>query len=158
MFRAHHDAVLAYALRRTAADDARDIVAETFLVAWRRYGAAPHECRLPWLYGVARRVLANQRRATNRRTALVHRLGTSPQPGTADDSPLLEALARLAETDREILLLVAWEGLSNEEAALVLGCRAATARMRLHRARRRLAVLLNHQAAIMPSTLSTEPT
>jgi DNA-directed RNA polymerase specialized sigma24 family protein len=70
MFRTRHDAVRAYALRRTAVDDANDIVAETFLVAWRRFDEAPRDFLLAWLFGVARRVLANQRRASNRRDAL----------------------------------------------------------------------------------------
>jgi len=85
-FREHHDAVLAYALRRTGDDDARDAVAETFLVAWRRFGEAPGDGQLAWLYGVARRVLANQRRAAGRRTALVDRLGTAAAAAEAPGS------------------------------------------------------------------------
>ena len=158
MFRVHHDAVLAYALRRAVDHDARDVVAETFLVAWRRFGEVRGRSQLPWLYGIARRVLANQRRATRRRTALVDRLGTATSPPAvgASDHSLLVALAQLAERDREILLLLAWEGLSTEEAAQMLGCRSATVRMRVHRARGRLAVLLDEPASVLPPTPSLE--
>ena len=159
MFRAHHDAVLAYALRRAHADDARDVVAETFLVAWRRFGEAPRDAALPWLYGVARRVLANQRRATGRRAALVDRVGASTSSATgACDSPVAAALAALPDADREALLLLAWEGLSSEEAARALGCRPATFRMRAHRARRRLAALLDEPTTALPPTPRMEPT
>ncbi|HEX4344268.1 MAG TPA: RNA polymerase sigma factor [Solirubrobacteraceae bacterium] len=172
MFRTHHDAVRAYALRRTAVDDANDIVAETFLVAWRRFDEAPRDFLLAWLFGVARRVLANQRRASNRRDTLVDRLGTvvTASPAACDvaaayadhvgaasasfDGALAEALARLTADDRELLLLVAWEGLRTDEAARALGCRPATCRMRLHRARRRLATLLDEPDAGPPAAIS----
>jgi RNA polymerase sigma-70 factor (ECF subfamily) len=159
-FREHHDAVLAYALRRAGCDaDARDVVAETFLVAWRRFDEAPSDSRLPWLYGVARRLLANQRRAATRRSALVDRLGSAASPAAAadGDGALLDALARLAAGDREVLLLVAWEGLSAEEAGHVLGCRGATVRMRLHRARGRLAALLDEPGTVLAPAASMEP-
>lgn len=137
MFRAHHDAVLAYALRRAGCEaDARDVVAETFLVAWRRFGEAPGDAQLPWLYGVARRALANRRRAAGRRTALVGRLGwAAAAPGPHDptartsDGALAAALDRLSEADREALLLVTWEGLSADIDALSADIDARTARV-----------------------------
>ncbi|HEY5199110.1 MAG TPA: RNA polymerase sigma factor [Solirubrobacteraceae bacterium] len=159
VFRAHHDAVLAYALRRSSAEDARDVVAETFLVAWRRFGDAPSDSPLPWLYGVARRVLANQRRAARRRTALVDRVAAAPTASPSETgNSLVGAFGRLPEADREALMLVAWEGLSNEEAAKALGCRTATFRMRVHRARRRLAELLDESTRDSMSTRSMEMT
>jgi RNA polymerase sigma-70 factor (ECF subfamily) len=148
LFDAHHRAVLGYALRRTDdPHDAADIVAETFLVVWRRADAVPagDETR-PWLFGVARRVLANQRRGDRRRTELSVRLGetlrSELESVQIDRVPshgaLGPALATLSTDDREILLLSAWEGLTPAEIAVALGLRGATARSRLKRARARL--------------------
>jgi RNA polymerase sigma-70 factor (ECF subfamily) len=85
----HFDRVLGYALRRVGRpEDAADVVAETFLVAWRRLRDVPHEpaTRL-WLYGVARRVLANQRRGERRRTALGQRLAADLALAVPDPAP-----------------------------------------------------------------------
>jgi RNA polymerase sigma-70 factor, ECF subfamily len=137
--------VLAYALPRSAgSDDAADVVAETFLVAWRRARDIPPgaEARL-WLLGVARRVLANQRRGNGRRTRLAERLqdelpdAVVAQP-SASDRAVLRALERLSEDDRELLLLAGWEELNSSQIARVLGISAVAVRTRLHRARRRL--------------------
>jgi RNA polymerase sigma factor (sigma-70 family) len=151
-FRAVYDTnyhrVLGYALRRAASrEDAEDAVAETFLTAWRRLEEMPHgsDAR-PWLYGVARNALANQRRSERRRGRLTGRLSTepsSPARDRADASDELAsvaaAFARLGEEDRELLALAAWEELDPGEIAMVLGCSRNAARIRLHRARRRLA-------------------
>jgi RNA polymerase sigma-70 factor (ECF subfamily) len=142
LFREHGADVLAYALRRTDAGNAEDVVAEVFLTAWRRAERVPDREPVLWLYAVARRVLANQRRATRRREALVDVLGTLtrrhsavPEPG---GSPLAAALARLRPDDREVLMLTAWEGLDATQAATVLGCTPQAVHTRLHRARTRL--------------------
>lgn len=143
LFRSYRDAVFAYALRRTTGDQAQDVVAETFAVAWRRLDEVPAE-PLPWLLGVARRVLANQRRTLSRQRALVERLEHQPAISfveadvRADLASVVQALRSLSERDREILLLVAWEGLTPRDAAVVAGQPAAVFRLRLHRARRRL--------------------
>jgi RNA polymerase sigma-70 factor (ECF subfamily) len=136
-FAAH---VHAYALRRAGPEVAQDVTAETFLIAWRRRAQAPSE-PLPWLYGIARGVLANERRAANRHGALLGRIAGERRVNTAgiDDHDVLAAVARLSARDRELLLLTAWEGLSVGEAAQALGCSASTLAVRLHRARRRLA-------------------
>ena len=141
---AHTAAVLAYALRRVPREDAADVVAETFLVAWRRLDEVDERSALPWLYAVARRVLLSQQRSTRRQRAIAggspppSRPGT-PRPRQASGSRrLLDALAALSEGDREVLMLAAWEELPSGEAARVLGCSAAAYRIRLHRARRRL--------------------
>jgi RNA polymerase sigma factor (sigma-70 family) len=145
---AHHAAVRYYVVRRAgggvAVDDA---VADTFLVAWRRLDDVPDAPR-PWLLGVARRVLADQRRAARRRRSLTERLRlVSPAP-PAWESPeglsaeLTDALRGLTEHEREALLLVAWDGLSAAEAAVAAGCSPAALRVRLHRARRRVAAQL----------------
>lgn len=135
--------VLAYALRRVERpEDAADVVAETFLVAWRRIDSVPagDEARL-WLFGVARRVLANQRRGQLRRSRLADRL-RDELPAVAavsvGDDAATAALALLKTGDREVLCLNAWEGLSSGEIASVLGLPAVTVRSRLHRARKRL--------------------
>jgi RNA polymerase sigma factor (sigma-70 family) len=147
LFEAHYAAVLAYALRRTHHDAASDVTAETFAVAWRRLDHVPRDDALPWLYAVARRVLANEHRGARRRAALTERLRVTPPPPTPPPEPaagLLDAaLARLPDRDREALLLVAWEDLSTAQAAQVMGCSATAMRVRLHRARRRLADALS---------------
>ncbi len=152
-FRGHAGRVHAYLLRRTDSQSAQDLTAETFLIAWRRRAEMPAE-PLPWLYGIARNVLANELRAANRRGALASRVAAQPPPRAEADAghhELLEALAALRESDREVLLLCAWEGLSSREAATVLGCSAAAYAVRLHRARGRLARLLER------ATAGTEP-
>jgi RNA polymerase sigma-70 factor (ECF subfamily) len=140
-----HRHVLAYALRRADAEMAEDVVAETFVIAWRRLGDVP-DPPLPWLLGVARRVLANLRRGERRRSALLDRLRREP-PAMAQAEPgqegvVLAALAALPERDREALLLHAWEGLDHAGAGTVMGCSAAAFGVRLHRARQRFARVL----------------
>lgn len=140
--------LLGYAMRRVRpVEDAADVVAETFAVAWRRIDDVPPgpEATL-WLYGVARRVIANQRRGSFRRQRLGDRLGQhlgDALPGDfearSDDAMVVQAaLDRLDPADRELLTLTSWEGLRPSEIALVVGAPAATIRTRLHRARRRL--------------------
>lgn len=142
----HGREVLAYALRRVAEpEDAADVVAETFLVAWRRLAEVPDGEALLWLYGVARRVLANQRRGERRRLRLGERLRAelpalvaAQAPPGGESSPILVALSELDEADRELLLLVGWEGLEPAQVARVVGGSAVAVRSRLHRARGRL--------------------
>jgi RNA polymerase sigma-70 factor, ECF subfamily len=153
LFRSHADAVRGYALRRTDPDDVDDVVAETFLVAWRRLDDVPANAA-PWLLGVARRVLSNRRRSDRRVISLSDRLvereRRKPDAAT-DDSDLLStievALDRLPEKEREALRLLAWEGLSTGEAAIVLRCTRATLAVRVHRARRRLIGIIDRQTA-----------
>ena len=152
LYRDHEREILRYALRRSAEpQDAADVVAETFLVAWRRLGEVPigAEARL-WLYATARRVLANHQRGIKRRTRLADRLREElrrqlpMQP--ASDRPVLDALAGMADADRELLMLVGMEELSPSAAARVLGISTMAARTRLHRARRRLRARLAEQS------------
>ena len=141
LYRSFGVEVLAYCRRRVAPEAADDVLAETFLVVWRRLDDVPDDPR-GWLLGIARRVVANQRRGSQRRGALVERLIferpllAAPQPEAA---PVLEALSQLSPLDQEALLLAAWDGLRSEEASQVLGCSAVAFRLRLLRARRRLA-------------------
>lgn len=154
LYRDQGRAILAYALRRVeGAEDAADVVAETFLVAWRRLDEVPvgDGGRL-WLYAVARRVIANLHRAERRRTRLGERLtesmrielATQPAPA-GEGAEVLRTMAELGDDDRELLLLVSWEELSPGEAAKVLGISSLAARSRLHRARRRLRTLLEQR-------------
>jgi RNA polymerase sigma factor (sigma-70 family) len=143
--------VLGYALRRCdGPEDAADVAAETFTVAWRRMDAIPdgEQARL-WLYGVARNVLANHRRGLARRhdlsAALAAEVSQRHEPSAEDSAGLGtigEVFRALPEVDRELLSLVAWEGLDPGGIATVLGCSRNAVRIRLHRARRRLAARL----------------
>jgi len=146
-FREHYADVLAFAMRRQGdRGAAEDAAAETFAVVWRRRGLVP-ERPLPWLYGIALRVLANQRRSSTRRRRLEERV-TQERAVVSGAGEEIEAVAqrnafavafgRLDEDDREVLRLIAWEGLALREAAAVLGCSYGAFRVRLHRARRRL--------------------
>jgi RNA polymerase sigma-70 factor, ECF subfamily len=144
--------VLAYALRRCGQRaDAEDVVAATFAVAWRRFGDKPvAEFELPWLYAIAARVLANQRRSLRRLVALRSRLRELPAPAGDEGSNLPEvvaALNQLRRGDQEILRLAAWEGLTGAELAVALDCTENAAAIRLHRARRRLEDLLEKEQA-----------
>jgi RNA polymerase sigma-70 factor (ECF subfamily) len=154
LYRDHARAVLAYALRRTSRADAQDVAADTFLVAWRRIDDVPRDA-LPWLLGTARKLLANERRATHRRAALSERIAREAAAiaVAVDAPPILEALARLDEADREVLCLRAWDGLDAVAAGRVLGCTPLAYRLRLHRARRRLRTELAALAGADPAWL-----
>jgi RNA polymerase sigma-70 factor, ECF subfamily len=149
LYRQHAPAIRAYAARRVEASAVDDIVAETFAVAWRRLPSRRDP--LPWLYGVARRVVHGHRRSQSRRLALLARLSSRHGAGTAAADPaelivgdpvLARAFATLSEADREAICLVAWEGLSNARAATVVGCSTSTFAVRLSRAKARLAAAL----------------
>jgi len=144
-FRAVYDAayprLMAYALRRARTrDDAHDVVADTMLIAWRRLDDIPtDERRIAWMYGVARRVLANHYRATDRRDRLTDRLEHQAPADHGEFDAVYEALDRLRTDDREILTLAAWDDLTNDEIAVVLSVTPGAVAVRLHRARARLA-------------------
>ena len=129
-----------YVRRRSDAQSADDVVADVFVVAWRRLDDVPED-PLPWLLGVARRTLANSRRSTARDLALKARIAFEQSSHVVQerDDAVLRALGVLREPDREALLLVGWEGLEPARAAVVLGVRANTFSARLYRARRRFA-------------------
>lgn len=153
LYEEHYEHVLRYALRRTDAEMARDVAAETFTVAWRRMDRLPAE-PLPWLYGVARRALANELRGQHRRNRLISRLELAAsaagvptiQPDHAEEVTtswhVRATMAKLTPRDQEILQLIAWEDLDIADAAKVLGCSNTACKVRLHRARRRLAEML----------------
>ncbi|WP_408897990.1 RNA polymerase sigma factor [Nocardioides sp. R1-1] len=153
LYAAHFDAVLGFALRRTdRPEDAADVTADTFLVAWRRLRhVPPGEATRPWLYAVARRTLANQRRGEGRRVALGERLRLQIAHAVADladdvvhRADVTAAMRRLSARDEEVLQLHLWEGLEPREIAEVLGLPATVVRPRLSRARARLRALLGN--------------
>lgn len=155
LFVAHRAPLLAYFLRRVDAPcDAADLLAEVFVVVWRRLDDVPAGGdATPWLYGVARRVLANHRRGVRRRDGLAVKLRStlerravpSPEASGVDGESvarLRHALGTLPEIDREIVTLRAWECLSASDIALVVGGTPENVRVRLHRARGRLRSML----------------
>lgn len=135
----HADQVYAYARRRVGATDAPDVVAEVFAVAVAKRAKVPDEA-LPWLYRTAWNVIANHWRAAERRSRLLVAAPATGDPAVdvVERAALLDALTSLSETDREALLLTAWEGLGPRQAAACAGCSTSTFSVRLHRARRRL--------------------
>lgn len=148
IFDEHARAVLAYCLRRSSPADANDALSEVFVVVWRRLDVVPATGTRPWLYGVARRVLANQRRSAGRREKLadvirLDRPAAAPAAetisiGRSQDQIVSDAVQRLPESDREVLTLIAWEGLTRAEAAEVVGCSPEAAKKRYQRALSRL--------------------
>lgn len=147
-FREHHARLLAFTMRRVSGREAaEDVVADTFAVAWRRRDRIPDD-PLPWLYAIAANVIADQYRSTRRHRDLGLRLahearadapGSDPAESLALRDAFATAFAQLEEHEREVLRLVAWDGLDVREAAQVLGCSQGAFRVRLHRARRKLA-------------------
>jgi RNA polymerase sigma-70 factor (ECF subfamily) len=137
--------VLAYARRRVGADLAQDVVAEAFMAAWRNFAELPPE-PLPWLYRAAHFAIANQRRAVARQGKLDERArllaDSYAVPDHSElvvaDIELSAAFRSLTEADREVLRLAAWEGLTAAAIGEVIGCSPTAAKVRLHRARRRL--------------------
>jgi RNA polymerase sigma-70 factor (ECF subfamily) len=149
LYRELYAPISGYVMRRSeSAEDAAEAIAETFVVLWRRLDACPDgDAARPWMFGVARRVLANQRRGERRRTALAERLTHALDPTDAavpasSDGRVARAYAALSDSDREVLALVAWEELTREELAVALGVSRSVARLRLHRARRRFEAAL----------------
>jgi RNA polymerase sigma-70 factor (ECF subfamily) len=149
LWNAHYGEVLAYARRRAPADVAAEVASAAFTVLWRRIDQ-PLDDPLPWLYAVTRRELANQRRGEVRRRRLRSRVRRSGDrfeadvaEGAVEGTVARAALAKLRPADREVLLLVAWEGLDPARAATALGVTPATLAVRLHRARQRLESILS---------------
>lgn len=150
LFEAHYGAVVAYARRRGVSwDQAHDVASEVFSITWRRSQRVPTDAPRPWLFAVARRCLANHRRAGRRWRGLVDRaataFGAAPPPASpddvateTDDEELARALASLPARDREVLALVAWDGLTHADAAQVLGISESGVSNRVVRARARL--------------------
>lgn len=141
-----------YLRRRVHRDRAEDVLSDVMLTVWRRLDDVPPDHALPWLYGIARNTLANERRGQRRHLRLIERLDAEPKqmvsPDHADTGPdpdLTDALERLSKDDREILRLWAWEQLEPREMAPVLDISVNAATLRLSRARTRLGEHLTRQ-------------
>jgi RNA polymerase sigma-70 factor (ECF subfamily) len=161
LWRENAAAVLRYARRHVLPDEVEDVVAETFVVAWRRLDEVP-PFGLPWLLGVARNVSANMRRGHRRQEALSDRIASDLDDGPSwpeadGDDAVTAALHRLSDADRELLTLIAWDGLSHAETAEALGCSRGALKVRLHRARSRFAALLR-QGTTDPPAVAPRPT
>ena len=151
-----YEPVLRFARRRTGREDADDVVAETFLVAWRRLDDVPRRPResLPWLYAVARNCLRTARRTGLRQNAVAVRISrdttravTEALPDVPGRVDLERAWSRLTDDEQEVLSLALWEELTSPEASRVLGISGAAYRMRLSRARRSLRAHLTRSVA-----------
>jgi RNA polymerase sigma-70 factor (ECF subfamily) len=149
MYTEHYGAVLRYAQRRVGADAAPDVTADVFATAWRRMEVVPDHA-LPWLYGVARKTVANHLRAQHQVSRLRAQDGWHETVRDVGEqvtarSAVHQVWATLGESDRELLALIGWEGLTVPQAAQVLECSTATCSVRLHRARSRLRRALARQ-------------
>lgn len=146
----HYKRVFAYALRRTRNSEwARDVVAGTFALAWQRFEQLDRKNSLPWLFGVAYRIICNDRRSKHREQKALFRLNSLATPAYEFDferavhakqdwHKVTTALGLLPPTDQEVLLLLTWEGLNPRDIAVVLGISPMATRTRIHRARRLL--------------------
>ncbi len=174
VFATCHEPIYAYCRRRADPGMARDAAAETFLVAWRRIDDVPPGDRaLRWLYGVARKVLANQYRTAQRQRRLIRKVGSlgAPSPSDpetqvvrrAEDEEVLRALTRLRAGDQEVLRLAVWEELPHADIGEILGCSAHAVDQRIRRAGDRLASELRrsghrHQQTTPDPASRGEPT
>ena len=153
LYEEHRLDVLAYCIRRLGRDDAADACAETFLVAWRRLDEIPPPPEtLPYLFGIAHRVVSNQFRSLRRRVRLDARLmsmgvSAAPDPSvlvvqSSHQQEVVAAVRRLKPKDREIVMLYAWEDLPRETIAQMMGMTRSALDQRIHRANDRLARIL----------------
>jgi RNA polymerase sigma-70 factor (ECF subfamily) len=165
-FREHYARLLAFTMRRVGGREAaEEVVADIYAVAWRRRDRIP-DLPLPWLYAIAANVIADQYRSTRRRHDLGLRLANEARAGSSGADPaeslalreaFTAAFGRLSAGEQEVLRLVAWDGLEVREAAEVLGCSQGAFRVRLHRARRKLARQLDAARPIDRQSQATVP-
>jgi RNA polymerase sigma-70 factor, ECF subfamily len=142
-----HQRLYAYAYRRaSSSQDAADAYSETYAIAWKKFEQIPEGFEIAWLYNTCRYVLFGIGRETMRMNEVLLELGSdSGRSADVTNTSALEAreaLGRLKADDREVLMLVAWDGLDSHGLGTALGCSEAAARVRLHRARRNLAKVL----------------
>lgn len=158
LYEKHYDEVLAYCTRRIGRTEADDATADVFAVAWRRIDDVEWITVRPWLYGIARGVLANRWRTGRRQKRLFGRVsGLAPIADEllevqvvrrTQDEEVLGAVRRLKRTDQEILLLAAWEELTAPEIAHAIGISVSATEQRLHRAKQRLAKALQSTTTV----------
>ncbi len=149
LYEAYYPDVLAYCVRRVGRDDAPDLCAEVFAVAWRRFDMVPKgDGSLPWLYGVSYRVVSHHWRSHRRRRRLRTKLAAIPVPVVENPEAqlvqrqeydlVLRAVSRLRPLDQEVLRLSVWEELSHDQVAASLDSTVPAVRQRFHRAKRAL--------------------
>ena len=148
LYERNYAPITAYVRRRVRRGDGSDadIVAEVFVVAWRRFLEVPEQTKeLPWLYGVARNLVANHFRSVQRSSALTDRLMVEERVSVDSSSGSSElelrvrrAVDQLSDLDREIFRLIHWEGLSHEEVSLSVGITAKAVERRVARARKKV--------------------
>lgn len=153
IYEEHYAAIVAYCARRVNRTMAEDVANEVFVVLWRRIDRFDDESPLPWLYSVAYRAIANRRRGIQRKARLSERLrglGGNAAEGAdivvvrrEQDSVVLQAIAKLSPADQQVLCLAAWEELTAQDIAKVVGISVSAAEQRLHRAKKRLAKVLS---------------
>lgn len=162
LFDRHAPVIARFAHRRVGADAFEDVVSETFLIAYRKRASFDlgAESALPWLLGIAARVIHRHRAAEARQwRALATSEGLGQTEADAisraddrgdaalDAARLAPALARLSRRDRDTLLLYAWGDLTYEQIAEAQGVPVGTVRSRLNRARRQLSTARGISAA-----------
>jgi len=159
LYEQHHAAVLAYLIRRLGREEAFDAAEDVFLVAWRRLADIPSGGgQLPWLYGVARRVVSNHQRSMFRRSRLFRKVADNPAipsrgpedeaVASAELAAMLTALGTLTDRDQEVLRLTYWEELPHVDIGKILGCSTEAVHVRRYRAEKRLANALAHTGHI----------
>ena len=148
LYEENYDAVYAFCARRVGHGDAADATSDVFAVVWRRIDELPADSREAWLFGVARGVVLNRWRSRKRQRSLREKLQGIREPAPAGPETLtvrneetetvLAALDRLRATDKEILIMSAWDELSGAQIAQILGISVSAVDQRIHRARKRL--------------------
>lgn len=166
LYERYVDEVYAFCVRRVGRADADDATADVFAVVWRRLSESMPEPSRSWIYGIARNVVRNRWRSSKRRERLAGRVRglryeQPDQPesvvlGRSEGEPVRKALGRLRRTDREILMLSAWDGLSGPEIADVLGITPNAVQQRMHRAKKRLAREMERSRTSLAGGMATE--
>jgi RNA polymerase sigma-70 factor (ECF subfamily) len=166
LYRAHAHEVHSYCLRRTSSEEAKDATSEVFVIVWRRFDDVPDEA-LPWLYGVARNVLANRARSFRRRDRLAAKAAAHHDPSVPGPEPqivrneqhdeLLQALSKLSDKDQEILRLVEWEELGRDKVAEMLFLSRSAIDKRIARAYKKMAKILGvPKPDLLPTPVTVE--
>lgn len=149
LYEAYYEEVHAFCMRRVGRADADDVASEVFTAAWRRIDDVQIGAERSWLFGIARNLIRNEWRSNARRNRLVGRIrqGRRHGPDQPDELAVrrsegdlvVRALDELRDSDREILIMSAWDSLSGLEIARILGISANSVHQRLYRAKKRLA-------------------
>jgi RNA polymerase sigma-70 factor (ECF subfamily) len=153
-FRAHYDRLFQYVARRSPSARVDDVVAGTFVVAWKKFAEVDNPS-LPWLYRIASFEMKNSARFARRHSRDVDLDASlflvAPEHESVDSGPVLEAIVKLSQADQEVLRLIHWEELTRDEVAMVLNLTVNATNVRYHRALARLEWLLMPSQTYPPS-------